>query len=158
MAPQPGQVVFNFSALPEDLQRALTFLDIKPGYFTSQQLLAVLMEKYPHLVALFVTIINDQLEAQNADHLLVQVKHLFDTSKLDAAARSYYKNNGLGRPPEYETSQLVRILLMRWLMHWPYRVAANHMRYDWLACWFADLPLSAPQPHHDSGVRELVHG
>jgi len=83
MAPQPGQTVFNFSTLPEDLQRALTFLDIKPGYFTSQQLLAELMDKFPHLVALFVTIINDQLLAQNADHLLVQVKQLFDFSALE---------------------------------------------------------------------------
>ena len=139
MAPLPGRMVYNFDTLPEDLQRALTFLDIKQEYFSSQELLSVLMDKYPHLVVLFYTMIMDQLLAQNADHLLVQVKQLFNFEALDKAAASYYKNNGLGKPPDYSAPQLVRILLMRWLMCWSYRTTAEHLRYDWLACWFADL-------------------
>ena len=150
MMPQPGQMVYNFDTLPDDLQRTLTFLDIKQEYFTSQQLLSVLIEKCPHLVVLFYTLIMDQLLAQNADHLLVRVKQLFNFEVLDKAAASYYKNNGLGKPRDYEASQLVRILLMRWLMCWSYRTTAEHLRYDWLACWFADLSLLGPKPSHQT--------
>ena len=145
MTPLPGQMVFNFDTLPDDLQRALTFLDIKQEYFSSQELLNVLMDKYPHLVVLFYTLIMDQLKAQNADHLLVQAGNLFNFEALDQAAASYYKNNGLGKPPDYSAPQLVRILLMRWLMCWSYRTTAEHLRYDWLACWFADLSLLGPK-------------
>ena len=149
MIPQTTEVaVYNFDTLPEDLQRALTFLDIKEEYFTSLQLLDVLKEKYPHLVALFYTMIYQQLLAENANHLLVRVKELFDFSALDVAAKGYHKNNGLGRPRDYCGTQLVRVLMVRWLMNWSYRTTSERLRYDWLARWFTNFGIDGPTPSH----------
>ncbi|MGB0388022.1 MAG: hypothetical protein ACPGWR_24670 [Ardenticatenaceae bacterium] len=143
MIPQTSDVVVeNADLLPDDLERALTILSIFEEFFTSQELLKAFKEKYPTLVAIFYTMIYQQLLEQNADHLLVRVKEI-PARALDAVAGSFYKRNGLGRPPEYTGSQLVRVLMVRWLMLWSYEVTSTRLRYDWLARWFAGLDKGA---------------
>ena len=147
MIPENNEsVTFSVSALPEVVQQTLRTLGITEMFFTLSQTLATLTEKAPEVLIFFYTLLYQHLITENANHLLVRINQVFDFSALDEVAATYYKDNGLGKPRDFSGQQLVRLLLLRWLLGWPYRVIADRLRYNWLARWFAGFPLVGETP------------
>lgn len=136
---------------------SLTPVVAQPSGGLSPLLLSIIEAHLTLALRWFSDYVYQRLLGREANHPLVQWHGRLDFSPLEEACADYHQQTGLGRPVSHTVAQLLRALLIKYVMDYSLRQLEFYLRHLVLFKWFAGYHLFELGPDHTTLHRFEVY-